>query len=68
MENDSKIDSLEKGGETLFPLLIGFFLFLLWIVKDFPFSEKIIMTSLILGVEFMFAIGLARDPRETHDS
>lgn len=63
MKNDSKENFLEKSSETFFPFLIGFFLFLLWIVEDFSFSDKIIMTTLILGVEFMFAMGIARDYR-----
>lgn len=68
MKNDSKENFLEKSIESFFPFLIGFFLFLLWIVEDFSFSDKIIMTTLILGVEFMFAIGIARDYRETEYS
>jgi len=65
MKKDSKVNFFEKCGDELFPLIIGFFLFLLWIVEDFSFSDKIIMTSLILGVEFIFAIGITRDYRET---
>jgi len=55
---------LNESGESIFPLLMGFFLFWLWIAEDFPFFDKMIMTSLIFGLEFVLALGLNQPPRK----
>ena len=57
-------DAFDEAGESIFPLMMGFFLFWLWITEDFPFFDKLIMTSLVFGVEFMLVLGLSQPLRE----
>ena len=62
-DKDGK-DSPNRAEESFFPFMMGFFLFWIWTAEDFPLLDKLTMTSLVFGLEFLLVLGLSQPLRK----
>ncbi len=42
---------------TLMPFIVGFFTFWVWLVTDFPLSDKLLISTIALSIECALAFG-----------